>query len=583
MFVCVLARASEATCKSQILTAKAVVKDVGEATASRCGISLWAGCHLSNSERDTHKVIEKQKSKLDIPISRMQIKQESLPWIDPRDWLKWILRKGLWPMLSGAPRNNYRLAGDLWTEFWRRVQILQPHFALFEMDGIDLSTTACFLIHGDEGRSLKRQGIMITSLQSAIGCGFDQKRYARAVTENDIPLKVNYTGHSFTHRFITSTIPKSVYEDDPEMFHLAMDQLAISLQSLLVDGIVDAVTKKTYRIAILACKGDAPYLAKLGRFYRSHSTGIKRGEEKRPPKGVCHRCLAGTNGFPAEELTSWSPAWVMTRGIRNPWLRTPCVIERLVHDVSDPSSFFQSDIWHIVHLGFGRSWVASVVQVLLEVVPGTNLDAKWKYLTQDYQRWCRLHRKQCHISSITPYLMSYNDRTGAMGNWHKGSLTTNFFGWLTALISSLPEDQAQLLGRCKQATTCMNQIFSCLFKADAFLSAEQSMYVSNRGLAFLQTYTAMANRMYSLGKPWLFALYPKLHAYHEIMLTLRQQAQDCGMSYNPIMFCCQMDEDIVGRASRLSRRVNLRRVMDRTLGRYLISCHTAFVCAGFLS
>lgn len=554
---------------------------MGQAAASRCGITLWSGCHLNNSERDVQKVIEKQGSKLDIPISEMEIEGLKIPWICPRDWFSWMLKTGMWPRLAGLPRNEYRAAGALWGEFWKRFEQLQPHFELFNIPGIDLTKTAAFMIHGDEGRTLKRNGIMITSIQSALGYGFDAKRFVKP-EDGRSPLRVNYTGHSFTHRFVTSCIPKTVYEDNPTIFHLAMEQLSLSLKSLLDDGAVDPTTNETYRVAIIAVKGDAPYLAKMGRFYRHYSTTVKRGDEKTAPKGVCHRCLAGTNGYPAEELTSWKPRWLETRGVRLPWTVTPACIQHLVHDASDPSSFFQSDIWHVVHLGWGRSWVSSVIQLLLAVLPAPNLDEKWAYLTKDYRTWCKRNKKQTHVSSITPYLMSYNDKTGAQGNWHKGALTTNFLRWMVELLATLHDVLDERLKLCQQATRWLNELFSCLYRADAFLTLQECQLVSHRGMNFLRTYVQLAGAMYTAKKPWLFPLYPKLHSFAEIIIGVQQHGYEFNMALNPVMFCCQIDEDVVGRASRLSRRVNIRLVMQRTLDRYLIACYTAFAKSNFL-
>ena len=549
--------------------------------ATQKGINLWSRCSLSNSERDVHRVTKKQKTTLDVPISHVTIEDVKVPWISPRDWLIWIIRKGLWPRLAGAPLHQHAVAGEIWSNFWTEYEKICPDFELFSLPDIDRSKTAAFMIHGDEGRTLKRHGLMVTSIQSCLGLGFDTKHLRRR-DDGRWHMKVNYKGHSFTHRFVTSTMPKTVYESNPAFFHKMMDKLALSLRSLLLEGVVDPLTGDTLRVAIIAVKGDAPYLAKMGKFYRSYNTTVKRGSAQSVPKGVCHRCLAGTPGFLAEEIATNLPKWLQTQGIRVPWLSTPSVIQHLVHSRADPSTFFQTDIWHVVHLGFGRSWIASVVHLLLHVINQPNLDAKWSFLTEDYRTWCRRNKKQMHISAITPYLMSYGDKTGTMGQFHKGALTTNLMLWLAEIIGKLPCDTRRLLPECQEATCCMNNLFECLIRADAFLSKEECIYVSAKGLRFLQVYSKMARAQFQEGCPWNFPLYPKLHAYHETILQVQHDGQRVGMAINPLMFSCQVDEDTVGRTSRLSRRVNIRLVMTRTLQRYLMSAHSAFVRAGLL-
>ena len=554
---------------------------MGEAAAARCGVGLWSACTEPNSERDVHKVIRKQGTALNVPLSHLNVKGLDIPWISPRNWFAWLVKNGLWTHLAGVARSQYDAAGSMWSEFWRRYQNLHPHFGLFDIPNVDLSCCAAFLVHGDEGRTLKRSAIMVTSLQSALGSGYDTKRVGM-VNQGALPLKVNYAGHSFTHRFISSALPKTIYEDDPEIFHGVMEEFALSLRSLLFDGVVDPMTNKTYRVAVIAVKGDAPYLVKMGRFYRSYNTTVKRGDERTVPKGVCHRCLAGCIGFPAEEIGTVNPRWLQTQGVRLPWTVTPAVIKHLVHDNTDPSTYFQTDIWHIVHLGFGRSWIASVIALTLEVLPCPNLEAKWDYLTDRYRGWCRRNHKQSHVSSITPYLMSYHDRTGAMGNWSKGMLTTNFMLFLVELLSSLPRDHRNRLELCQKATTWMNELFSCLYRADVFMTKEECEYVFQRGLAFLKAYEALAQSLFREDRPWLFPLYPKTHSFHEQMVTIKTNSDQHNMSINPMVYGCQCDEDTIGRAARLSRRVNVRMVMQRTMQRYLVSAYSVFSKANLL-
>ena len=570
---------AEASCKSQILTAQAMSQDIGEIAAAEVGLDRWARCQLNNSERDVQRVVEQQGSKLPVKVDIKQVGDLEIPWISPRTWLQFLVDKGLWPRLAGA--SNNQVAREMWSTYWANFQKIMPDFELFQLEGVDYSRTCAMLLHGDEGRSLKHQGIMVTALQSALGHGFDAKRLHGDGPQHVVP-KVNYTGHSYLHRFVVSAMPKKIYEDDANVFHEAMEEVALSLKSLFELGVQDPSTKETFRVVLVGCKGDAPYLVKLGRFYRAYNTTAKRGRERAEPKGICHRCLAGTTNFPAEEIGSRQPKWLATKGVSLPWYTTPCVIQHLMHNTVDPASFFYPDIWHTVHLGFGRSWVASVLHLVLEVLPLPNLDGKWKRLSQEYNSFCRQQRLQKHVGSITPYLMSYGDATGTMGNWHKGALTTNFLKWLEQLLHVYNHDGRGLLVEALAATAALNRVFSSLYRADAFLNAEQCDAVSSDGLKFLRIYAKLANAEFARGKPWHFPLYPKLHTFHEIMLELRWNGQQAQMAFNPIGHACQMDEDVVGRASRISRRVNIRRVMSRTLDRYLIDAKTAFEKAGVL-
>ncbi|CAK9105427.1 Uncharacterized protein SCF082_LOCUS49137 [Durusdinium trenchii] len=571
-----------ASCKSQILTAKAVVEDVGDVPAAKCGMDHWSNCSLKNSERDAQKVMTIQKSKLDVPVSHLVFNGTSIPWIDPRDWARWILRMGLWPTLSGAPRNDYVSSEGIWRQFWKQYRELCPDFSLFRMEGIDLAKTAGICLHGDEGTSLKRQGIMVCNWQSILGRGFDDKRVPRVDDRGVWQMRVNFTGHTHTHRLLLVCMPKKLYEADSSVFHFVMEQISLAFKDLLTSGIQDPVTKEVLRFAVICAKGDAPFLSKLGTLFRSFNSFAKRGDARRPPKGVCHRCLAGTTGFPAEELSTRHPRWLDTRGVKMPWVQTPAVILHLPHDEHDPSSFFASDCFHIFHLGVGKSWISSVVMLLLEVLPGSNIDAQYDYLSSSYLHWCKRNKQQSHVHALTQHLMSHNDYTGLTGNWHKGALTTSLMRFLTDFIPQLQVDQRQLLPECLQASKAVNQMYSVMFRAAAFLTKEECTKVADAGFLFLATYAKMALIQYHVGKPHAFPLYPKLHALAEILCTVHYDSLRVGYALNPICHSCQMDEDSTGRTARLSRHVNSRRVMARTIDRWLVGACAAFRDAGLI-
>ena len=180
---------------------------------------------------------------------------ESIPWISPRDWLKFIVDRGLWHRLAGLSDADRHLSPMVWKQFWDHYKTLNPDFSLFSMENVDYGNMAALFVHGDEGRMLKKSGIMITALQSALGFGFDTKRMKR--DRNGLfVLRVNYVGHTYTTRMVTSAIPKHLYESKPEVFYEAMDVLSQELQDLLLVGVFDPVTKQHYKACVIGTKGD---------------------------------------------------------------------------------------------------------------------------------------------------------------------------------------------------------------------------------------------------------------------------------------------------------------------------------------
>ena len=71
----------------------------------------------------------------------------------------------------------------------------------------------------------------------------------------------------------------------------------------------------------------------------------------------------------------------------------------------------------------------------------------------------------------------------------------------------------------------------------------------------------------------LFMWQPKTHYLGHIIHSFFYGASACDFALNPLADSVQMDEDFVGRPSRLSRRVTSKTFASalRTIQRYLIS------------
>lgn len=341
------------------------------------------------------------------------------------------------------------------------------------------------------------------------------------------------------------------------------------------------MTKQTYRFVLVGCKGDMPYLQKVGLLKRSWNTALKRGTERTAPRGTCHLCLAGTKDLPCEDATL-NPCWVPTIGIRVPWDVTPELIKHLPHDRSHPGSFFRPDIWHCLHLGIAKSFVSSVLQICLDVIPQSNNDLRFEWLTNHYTRWCRSEKRSCYIAKISAYLVSYGEKSGASGNWSKGSVSTNLMLWLVPLLSALPADQMGWLPRCLQGARDLNAAITLMYNSPLFLDSSDAKFIFKRGLSFVRLYCSLAREAFDQGRHWLFPLFPKVHAMFHFFLQMKMECEQCQMAQNPLSSSCQLDEDTVGKVSRVSRRVNVRLVAMRTLQRHLIASWKVWNNAGVL-
>ena len=255
--VIALCPVAKASCRSQIRTARAVAEELGPGKSASGGVDAWAKICLNNSERDCSKVVLKQRSRLNVPMSYLQIHGRELPWIRPKDWIQYIIDSDLWHHLAGLDDAHRHQAGEVWRSFWDKIEAMHPELDIFNEEfHLDRENTAGIYVRGDEGRSLKKSAVMVTSLQSCLGIGFSDKlRGCKRKVDGTIKHEINYRGHTYTTRFVSSIIPKRFYESDPDFYHKVMESTVHSLWDLFRTGVFDK-KGNCRKICVLGVKGD---------------------------------------------------------------------------------------------------------------------------------------------------------------------------------------------------------------------------------------------------------------------------------------------------------------------------------------
>ena len=574
---------AEASCVSQILTARAVASELGAAKSKQSGVSKWARINVGNSERDVQRVAKKQGLKLNVPVEDVSVGSTKLCWINPKAWLKFILDNRLWCHLCGLSWEQEALCRPTWLQFWKNFRKISPSHEVFSIPGIDLSRTAAMYVHGDEGRGLKRCPFMVTNLQSAVGHGSEpqNRKCWNRCTDGPVRLMLNHLACTFLTRFITILMPKTLYEnpETSDLYLAMLDKLGAALDELLTTGMEDSVGN-THRICVIGVKGDLPYLAKVSTSERVFNRAGRGGKDGHMP-GICHLCLAGTKNVEAEQAGVVQPKWLQTEGTVIPWSETPPLSRWLCAESNDLAALYKVDIWHTFHLGIGRSFIASSIVMLLDKFDATSADGKFAQVSANYLEYCKTHKKQPHIRKISKDFVSYNDPTGVNGYWSKGALTTVLMSWLEFVLGTFENDPQDVFYKILLATRHANNFFRCLYSSDAFLSAEQCAYASAAGRGFLSLYIELARDCFAKRRV-LYPLLPKLHFMDHHVVRLHWDGVNRGLGINPLQTAVQLDEDAVGKLARISRRVSIRKNICRTFGRYLMGCHDAYRAAGWI-
>ena len=257
---------------------------------------------------------------------------------------------------SGGPRLR---------DFWEQYKIWEPEHEIWMHDHFDPETTVPLLVHGDGGRTYRKEELMVVQFQPILGWG---TRTSHPVHRPGV-AGVNLQKHSFTTRFLYGVMQKALYKDDEDCFMNFLEGMMKNLDKLYSEGL-DLPGGKRFRFLLLGVKGDLPFLQKaafLVRTFLNVRKAPKTAKSKRL-SGCCHLCLAGTEEYNFEDFAT-SPCWLPTTGQNNPypWERLPPYLEYMPHVRRDAPSFFRLDIMHLLHLGFGRDFCGSSLVLLLEL------------------------------------------------------------------------------------------------------------------------------------------------------------------------------------------------------------------------
>ena len=101
--------------------------------------------------------------------------------------------------------------------------------------------------------------------------------------------------------------------------------------------------------------------------------------------------------------------------------------------------------------------------------------------------------------------------------------------------------------------------------------------INKAGKSFIRTYSFLA--WLALNK-WDFpgwALKPKLHMLGHTVYDIASQLEGGSrLLPNCLMWACEGNEDVIGLASRISRRVHQKNACSRILDLYLTKCHALY-------
>ena len=539
---------------------------------------------------------------------------QQLPYLGPKDFVTFLLERTP-ELVTGGFLNMAQGKKNL-ESFWCAYKVAHPEHTMFQEAGHEdrYSRTLAMCFHGDEGRGLKKSNTCVLMLETCLGMqtasqgrkrrvpasGCDQccvaetfaKRFRTSTGYVSTPAPhpcdplraeqvTNLRQNSFLTKYVLCALPSVLYKSGG-VLEAILTVIFNELQELAVNGITVGGTQ--WWVQLTGCKGDLDWFKKEGNLTRCWKSQIGAGLM------MCHECAAGGPNAPFEDVQH-EPSWAQTRWFARPWEVEP-LITRLVFEEDRPEPVMRRDVFHNTKTGIFRDFVGSTVLLLCRFgyfhLNGESY--KREVLLQrahtHFSLWCLTQGKSAGLRSFTPTFFNAPDHNSFGWVNCKGSDSMLLLAWLKTLLVGLKNDllnpsHAETLDIMLRGATHAIDFTNMMYDHNLWLPRHCAAKLYSDIHLFLTAYRALA--FLSLHK-WHFtgfAMKSKLHMIAHTKHDLLEWLSDPFVHWipNPQIWGCEMNEDVVGKVSRLSRRVSTR-LPQRTLELYLIKCkavHRRFV------
>lgn len=289
-------RAAKVSCRDAIKQARVTrVRSKGLKALSRV--------NLKKSETGAHRVFKSFGSSLEVPISKVDLPSAAqFPYVKFEDWLHYLVKHDELDCLVGT--KDLPVMQQMLTSFWEKYRQVHSTHVIFTRNDINKAMTIPVLFHGDEGRGLKKKQVMILSTHGVCGSGTSKTpELVDSFGHPENPLALNMVGRTVATHFLLGAMPINLYNNSPESFYRVLEIQSDEFTYLFEQGTV--IEGRRYYVCCIGIKGDAPFLAKAGRFERNFARRPTKKVSKKPCCGICHLCtlVYGRKGGLAREHT----------------------------------------------------------------------------------------------------------------------------------------------------------------------------------------------------------------------------------------------------------------------------------------
>ena len=513
-----------------------------------------------------------------------------ISYISPYDMFEYIMTNHPGVLIGGFQSETER-AHHL-QAFWEGFRLQNSFHSVFSEHNGSLQCVVPMVWHGDEGRGKRRGNTAVVSIGSVIGtqsvvnsrkrarpsCDCDpspalQRKFGgtrnRLTAEHRRLLGVQATtmkGHSFLHRYPLFIIPSSIHHEHPDAMQQLLQLIARDLKRLFFEGVT--IQGKTFNAAIIGAKGDLKWFAKIA-LQRSWE---HQGRVRNLP--CCHECLGGSAGVPWDDMVSDRPTWAGTRWTQRPWTDQPCM-SAVPFCISSPERQYRRDIFHLTKVGIFRDVVGSIVCFLtMKRYFGLagSFDERLSNAHSAFSLYCKTVKRNPALRTFSRRLFTYPRFDAYPWANTKGSDTMLLLDWLRVQLTGCindPQDPSHVptLQIMKAVCEAARKVFVILNGHTLWMTRGCTTNLFEHLHGFIRGYVALAGQLLNTEFNG-FAIKPKLHLARHGSLELDELLSSGDeVALNMNCYNCEMDEDLIGRVCRLSRRLD-----SRCIGQRVLSC-----------
>jgi hypothetical protein len=261
----------------------------------------------------------------------------------------------------------------------------------------------------------------------------------------------------------------------------------------------------------------------------------------------CWLCLAyKKDGPPTMRFTCVgdTETWSQTVGQRTPWTVPPSICGAIGFTLTPTS--VPIDVLHAYFLGVGRDLAAGSIVELCAHIPGGARAQRLSVVTGRFRQWRRNCKVSTRVKKFTVGNLKWKGKQYPSLSC-KGADCRRVIDFLASCDFSFDP----LLQTTLQVASEWAQL---QFSADTFFIDSERERFASLSKVLVRGYLAL-----SVAKPTHFRVRPKLHLLQHVLHM---------HNLNPHVSATWLDEDLIGKAMRLFRRLRCQAIERRSLERY---------------